>query len=300
MSNIGIFNLTAADQKQLDALVRQTGLSGEKRDHELMGQNLAEPIRQVADYMSWTHHFFTPQAIGPAEDNRIPLDEYTVVAFYSSPTGQVMYTRPGRKYHRPDFTMIDCGLEIGWDTMAEAGWNILARKQIEAAEELARKRDALALTVLNASITASGNTTATAAGGNMTRTGVDTVFKTMAAAGWEIRTVVGNTGDLMDMAGWTTTDNLWLWPDELTRTLVTQFYWNKYGNAIWYGYSSVPASTVWFAVEPSKLGYHQTKGEIRTASDINITKKVNLYTWDEKDAYTIDNDYGLYTLTITA
>ena len=295
----GIFNLTAADRKRLDALVRQTGLSGEKRDHKLMGQSLAEPIRQVADYVSWTHHFFVRQDIGPGEDNRIPLDEYTVTAFYSSPTGQVMYTRPGRKYVRPEFTMIDCGLEIGWDTMAEAGWNILARKQLEAAEELARKRDALAKTVLDASIAASGNTLATAAGGTMTRAGVDAVFKTMAAAGWEIRVVVGNIGDLMDMASWTTTDNLWKWPEAETRSLVTRFYWNKYGNAVWYGYHTAPAGTIYFGCEPTKIGYHQTKGGIRTASDIDIDKKVNKYTWDEKDAFYVANDYALFTLTIT-
>lgn len=296
----GIFNLTAEDRSRLDALVRQTGLSGEKREHEMMGQALAEPIRQTTPYVSWTEHFFTSQAVGAAQDNRIPLDEFTTVAFYSSPTGQVLYTRPGRSYTRPDFTMIDCGIEIGWDTMAEAGWNILARKQVEAAEELARKRDTLATTVLNAAVTASGNTSVTAAGGVMTKAAVDAVFQTMASRGWNIRTVVGNTGDLMDMTNWTLANALWQWPDEITRTLVTQFYWSDYGNCQWYGYSSAPTSYIYFGVEPSQIGYHQTKGDIRTASDIDITKKVDLHTYDEKDAYIVCNNYGLWRLYVTA
>ena len=296
----GIFNLTAEDRKRLDALVRQTGLSGERRQHELMGQAMAEPIRQVTPYVSWTEQFFVPQAIGAAEDNRVPLDEYTTVAFYSSPTGQVLYTRPGRKYERPDFTQIDCGVEIGWDTMAEAGWNILARKQLEAAEELARKRDALAQTVVDAAITASGNTSATAAGGVMTKAAVDSVFQTMATRGWKITTVIGNPGDLMDMTNWTLANALWQWPDEMTRSLVTQFYWSDYGNANWYGYHNAPTSVVYFAVAPSQIGYHQTKGDIRTATDIDIDKGVNKYRWDEKDAYIVCNDYGLWKLTITA
>lgn len=300
--NENLFNafITTENRKRMDALIRQTGLSGEKRQHELMGRAMAEPIRQVAPYLSWTEHFFVPDPIGAAQDNRIPLDEYTVVAFYSSPTGQIMYCRPGRKYVRPDFTQIDCGVEIEWDTMAEAGWNIMARKQLEAAEELARKRDTLAQTVVNAAVVASGDISATAAGGVMTKAGVDNVFQTMAGRGWKITTVVGNPADLMDMTNWTQAGNLWLWPDDVTRTLATEFYWSGYGKATWYGYPAAPAGYVYFAIAPAQVGYHQTKGDIRTATDVDIDKGVNKHRWDEKDAYIVCNNYGLWRLTITA
>lgn len=296
----GMFDLSAEDQQQIDALVRQTGLSGERRQHELMGAALAEPIRQTVPYVSWTSQFFVPMPIGPAEDNRIALDELTAVAFYSSPTGQVLYTRPGRKYTRPDFTEIDAGIEIGWRTMREAGWNIVARKQREATEELARKRDTLAATVINAAATASGNTSATAAGGVMTKAAVDNVFTTMGARGWNLRTVIGNTGTLMSMTNWTLANALWQWPDEMTRTLVTQFYWSDYGNCSWYGYHNAPTGYVYFACEPSQVGYHQTKGDIITASDVDITKKVDRHVYIEEDAYIIPNPYAVWRLTITA
>lgn len=298
--NGGIFNLSAADQQQIDVLVRQTGASGNVREHELMGQALAEPIRQTVPYVSWTSQFFVPMPIGAAEDNRIALDELTSVAFYSSPTGQVMYTRPGRKYERPNFTEIDAGVEIGWRTMREAGWNILARKQKEAVEDMARKRDALAATVINAAVVASGNISATAAGGVMTKAAVDAVFTTMAGRGWDLRLVIGNTGTLMGMTNWTLANALWQWPDEQTRTLVTQFYWSDYGRANWFGFHNAPAGFVYFACEASQVGYHQTKGDVITASDVDITKKVDRHIYIEEDAYIIPNPYALWRLTITA
>lgn len=296
---LNAFDLNVEDTKRMDALVRQTGLAGAHGGAELMGRAMAEPIRQVAPYLSWTERFFVADPIAPAQDNRIPIDEYTAVAFYSSPTGQIMYTRPGRKYVRPDFTQIDCGLEIGWDTMAEAGWNILARKQLEAAEELARKRDALALPVITAAVTASGNLTNSAAAGFMDKAAVDTIFQTMAGRGWKITQVIGNPADLMDMTNWTLASALWQWPEGMTRTLLTEFFWSGYGNAMWYAYPSAPTSSVYFTIAPAQIGYHQTKGDIRTATDIDIDKGVNKYRWDEKDAYWIGNNYGLWRLTIT-
>ena len=60
------------------------------------------------------------------------------------------------------------------------------------------------------------------------------------------------------------------------------------------------ASTVWLCAGPEKTGYHQTKGGIQTASDINITKRVDLHTYYKKDAFYVANDYALHTITVTA
>lgn len=296
----GVFNLTAADQKRLDALVRQTGLSNERADHEMLGRALADPIRQVADYVSWTDMFFLHENVQPTEDNRIPVDSYLAVAFYTSPTGQIMYLRPGRAYVRPDFTSISCGIEIGWDTQAEAGWNVLARKQLEASEELARKKDSLASTALNASITTSGNTTATAAGGILTKAATDTAFATMAARGFPCKIVGINSADAMDMTNWTLASTLWQFNPDQVAALTTKLYWGSYGGATWFASPWVPASTVYMSAGPEKTGQHQTKGGIQTASDINITKRVDLHTWYTKHAYNVANDYALHTITVTA
>lgn len=295
-----MFELTAADQKRLDALVRQAGVSNERNDHEVIGQALAEPIRQVADYASWTNMFFMHQNVGPTEDNRIPVDSYLTVAFYTSPTGQIMYTRPGRAYTRPDFTAISVGIEIGWDTQAEAGWNVLGRKQLEAAEELARKQDSLAKTVLDASVTTSGNTTATAAGGVLTKAAVDAALAAMAARGFPARIIAVNNADAMDMTNWTLANSLLRWTPEQVTALTTKLYWATYGGADWFVSPWVPASTVYMSAGPEKTGYHQMKGGIQTASDINITKRIDLHTWYKKSAYYVGNDYAVHTITVTA
>ena len=295
-----IFKLTAADQKRLDALTRQVGLSTNRDDHIMFGQQLADPIRQVADYVSWTEPFFLRRDYGPAEDNRVPVDSYLVVGFYTSPTGQIHYIRPGRAYTRPDFIAISVGIEIGWDTQAEAGWNLLARKQLEAAEELARKTDALAKTALDASIATSGNTTATAAGGVLTKAAVDTAMATMAARGFPCKVVALNSADAMDMTNWTLANSLLRWTPDQVKDLTTTLYWANYGNATWYASPWVTAGTVYLCAGPEKTGYHQTKGGIQTASDINITKRVDLHTYYKKDAFYVANDYALHTITITA
>jgi len=296
----GVFDLTAADQKRLDALVRQTGISNTVSDHEMLGAAMADPIRQVADYASWTNLFFMHQNIGPTEDNRIPVDSYLALGFYTSPTGQIMYTRPGRAYTRPDFTAISVGIEIGWDTQAEAGWNLLARKQLESSEELARKQDALARTALDAAITASGNTTATAAGGVLTKAAVDTALAAMAARGFPAKIVVANSADAMDMTNWTLANSLLRWNPEQVTALTTSLYWATYGGADWFVSPWAPASTIYMSAGPEKTGYHQMKGGIQTASDINITKRIDLHTWYKRSAYHVANDYALHTITVTA
>lgn len=298
--NGSIFRLTAADQKRLDAIARQTGISTNKGDHELLGQQLADPIRQVADYVAWTEQFFLRKNYQDAEDNRVPVDSYLAVGFYTSPTGQVHYVRPGRAYVRPDFASISAGIEIGWRTQAQAGWNLLARKQLEASEELARKTDSLAQTALDASITTSGNTTATAAGGVLTKAAVDTAFATMAARGFPCKVVAVNSADAMDMTNWTLANSLLRWTPDQVEALTTRLYWASYGGATWYASPWVPASTVYLSAGPEKTGYHQVRGGIITASDINIDKLIDKHIYYKEDAFYVANDYALHTITVTA
>jgi len=234
------------------------------------------------------------------EDNRVPVDSYLSVGFYTSPTGQVHYVRPGRAYTRPDWTAITAGIEIGWRTQSQAGWNLLARKQLEATEELARKTDSLAQTALNASITASGNTTATAAGGVLTKAAVDTALATMAARGFPAKIVVCNSADAMDMTNWTLANSLLRWTPEQVGELTTALYWASYGGATWLASPWAPASTVYLCAGPDKTGYHQTRGGLITASDIDITKMVDRHIYYKEDAFYVANDYALHTITVTA
>lgn len=295
-----IFSLTAAEKKSMSALVQQVRRSTNVADHEMLGQQLADPIRQVADYVAWTEPLFMRKNYGDTEDNRLAKDSYLSVGFYTSPTGQVHYVRPGRAYVRPDYTAITAGIEIGWRTQAKAGWNLLARKQLEASEELARKTDALATTVLNASITASGNTTATAAGGVLTKAAVDAALATMAARGFPAKIVVCNSADAMDMTNWTLANSLLRWTPEQVGDLTTALYWAHYGNAVWLASPWAPASTVYLSAGSEKTGWHQTCGGLVTASDIDITKMVDRHMYYKEDAFYVENDYALHTITVTA
>lgn len=296
-----IFN--EAYQKRLESLMRATGLSGERRDHVAMGQALIEPIRKIADYIEWAKIFFTDVSIAPGQDNRIPVDDYTVVGFYSSPDGQVLYTRPGRQYTRPDFTGIRVGLELGWDDMAEAMWNVQARKMLEAAEELARKRDTLARDAFDAAVTSISGHTATVAS-TLTKASVDAAFKAQAAIGFPIKRIAINTGTLIDMTTWVTsaaTSNaMWLLTDRAAEDIKNRLYISNYGGAAWFASWTVPSNYVYMSGDPDKVGYRQFKGGIRAASDIDIDKGVDKHRWDQKLAMYVGNPYNLYRIQITA
>lgn len=286
---------------KINALLRRTAQSNRAEDHLMMGQALVEPIRKVAEYKRWTNIFFMQQTVEPGQDNAVPLDDYTAIAFVSSPTGQVFYTRPGRQYTRPDFSLYDAGIEIGWDDMAEAGWNLLARKQVEAAEEIARKIDTDAQSVIDAAVVAASKTSTVAT--SMTKSAVDTIIRAMADIGFPPTIAAVNPGTFMDMSDWVfpASNGVWLAPDSVTEELWTQGFSARYGGINWYVHHSVPKARVYFSAGPEYFGWEQTKGQspYRTGSDVNITKRVDLFTYDTKKAFVAGNNYSMYRLSIT-
>jgi len=291
--------ITAAGKQQINALLRRVGRSTDVNMHHQLAAALIEPIRKIAPYVEWTQTFFVQRNLKDGEDPALPLDDYTCAAFYTGPTGQALFTRPGRRYFRPDFTMIDVGLAIGWDDMANAGWDVLARKQVECAEELARKRDALAQAVLDAAVSSVAGHTPTVAS-SMTKAAVDSIFASANAAGWQITQVVINTGRAMDMTSWTwPADGMWLTGPERGEEILRQGYISNYGGAAWIARHTVPSNYVYFSVAPSMVGVKTQLGDTRTASDVDIYKKEDHYVWDERLSYAVLNEYGLWRLEIT-
>lgn len=291
--------LGSSELEYVSGLMSKVGRDPSRELHQLVGQGVREPIRLMAEYREWTSMFFEPWQLGDIEDNRIPLDDYIALAWTTHPDGQVLLVRPGIRWTRPDFTMIDTAMEIQWDTMRAAGWPILRRKMQECAEELARLRDTMGLAVLNTAVTGlAGHTTTVAT--NISKASIDAVFQSAATIGFPVRRVAINAGSVLAMRGWTGSSfGQQVLPEGETRALLTRGYLGEYGGAMWYAHHSVPAAYVYFGGEPSQIGYHQMRGGTRAASDVDIINKTDIHTLDEKHAYYVGNAYNLWRLQIT-
>jgi len=289
----------SSELEQVAALMAEVGQDPSRELHQLVGQGMRAPIRQMAAYREWAALFFEPWQLAFTDDNKIPLDDYIAVAWQTHPDGQVLLVRPGLKFTRPDFTMIDTAMELPWDVLRAAGWPILQRKMQECAEELARLRDSMGQTVLNtavASVTGHTSTVATA----ITKVAIDAIFKSAAQIGFPIRRVAINSGTVLAMRGWTGSSfGMEHLTDEMIRALVTRGYLGEYGGADWYAHHSVPADYVYFGGAPAEIGYHQMKGGTRAVSDIDIINKTDIHTLDEYHAYYVGNAYNLWRLQIT-
>jgi hypothetical protein len=301
----GQFTMTASARDRINAMMAEVGQSSDDKLHKLMATTIIGPIKQMADYIEWTGMFFQDQDVKPGEIVRIAKDSPVQLAFYTSSDGQVLFVRPGRgTYSTIDFQMVDAGMEVGWDDLTEAGWNVLEAKMKEVAMEFARKRDAAGLAVLDAACDVVTNHNPSVSGGKMTRTAVDAVFRLAAPTGFKISNVVLNPATMMDQAAWTFASATGMWnklSDSTGDGALRNFSVSGYGGANWYTFAGCPASKVFFTATPAEMGaYRFRKGGMRTASDVDITRKVDLHTWDEKYGFYLGNPYSVYCLDITA
>lgn len=302
----GQFVLEASQREKIDALLQRVARSGARDSHEMLGTAILGPIKQIADYTEWTKMFFQPYGVGnPAIDVvRIAVDNPSMIAVYTSPTGGVEFVRPGRTtYVAPSYKMVETGLEIGWDDMASAGWDILGAKVKEAGEELARKRDAQGQLILDTACETVTGHVSEVNGGAMTKAAVDAIFRAAAQAKWKIDRVVVNSGTIMDMSDWifSSAQHLWQMPEAMGNDLFRQFFVSGYGGANWYAFPEVPEASVYFAATPQQCGaYRWQVGGTRTASDINITRKTDLYSWDEKWGHYWGNPYAVWRIDVNA
>lgn len=293
--------LSSDARARIDAYLRKVGLSGDKQAHEMLAYQIIAPIKQIADYQEWTQYWFQPKQVDLLNPVRVAVDNPAVVGLYTGPNGQVLYSRPGRTtYVSPSYVMVDVGLEVGWDDIAAAGWDIMGQKVMEKGEELARKRDAQGKATLDAAIAATtghANTVST----SMTKAAIDAVLEEAATAGWTLTQVAINPATFMDMTDWVWSNSNHLWMEfDKTSELFDSLAVSNYGGMTWRTFRSVPADTIYLGAAPQVMGaYRWQLGPTRTASDVDITKKVDRYTWDEKYGHYIGNPYALWSLTIT-
>jgi hypothetical protein len=259
---------------------------------------LMEPILQMVPYETLYDRFFMTVGIEQGEDNIVPVEDNLVsISWASAPQTGVFYVRPLYKFYRPLFTTWTSGLEMPWDLMKKAGWNVLARNMNYAVWDLARKRDAVAKAVIDAIIPVSHSSSVST---TLTKAAVDAVLIASNKTGFPVKQALINPGILMAMQSWTWGGTGFFLSPEKSNELLDNLYVSQYGNIKWFASPYVPTDTVYFATDATQVGWHQVKGTPRNDSAVDITTGVDKYTIREAEhAYYAQTGIGLWKLTIS-
>jgi hypothetical protein len=294
----GTFNLDSDQIAAVSKLLR--GVHNREYSHSTFARTMLGPIRTTAVYRAWTDDLFAHQRVPYGVDHpRVAISDYIGVAFYTSPDGTAQYVRPGRRYVRPTFTMIQGGMEIGWYDLLATGWNMLQQHIGEVAEEIARKRDTLAQTALDAAI---GSTYTVESPGRLTKAAVDKVFRLAATNKFPVNRAVINPATALDIGEWQFPNN-WMWqtlPERYGDQVLREGMVTNYGGIQWIARDWAPAGTVYFSGDPSANGqFHFEYGDPRQDSDEDIDNAMTRYVFREQHGYLIQGGMALYKITIT-
>lgn len=265
--------------------------------HALLAQNIIEPIRQTVPYVEMYGMFFRTVPYGDLEDNSIPIEDIPAVVWETHRDGAVMFVRANYRWTTPAFTTYDTGIEVQWDDLRFSGWNHLARQMRYATENLARKRDTDALAILVAAIP-DGHADSVS-GGSLTRAAVKALLKEADTIGFPMTQCLVNSGTVTDMAEWTLPTGQQM-PEAEQRMLLQNLYLGNYGGCNFYVNPHASTTVLYFSGSAENTGWHQTRGSLKTASDVDIRNKIDLHAiYDQDHAWYVGNGYNLRSLTIT-
>jgi len=262
------------NQADMDAFLAELSRSGSREDHELLAQQFVDPIRQIIPYQEMYDVFYQPWNVGELEDATIPVEDIVALAFQTHEDSEIMYVRSGFSWVRPEFVTFDTGVEVPWKALRRAGWNYLARQMEYATAELARKRDELAGNTLRAAILPSHEYLVAT---NLSKTIVDTVLKDQAEIGYPVTRALANPATLMAMGDFNWGGTNFQLPPEEARQLLRTLILMNYGGVDWFTNPNFPTNEVLFAGPADMVGWHLTKGSVNVASDVDITKGVDLH-----------------------
>ena len=277
------------------------GPSGDARqDHVLLAQAVVPPIAQAIPYTRWTEMFFEPVNYGDTEDNRLPVEDITTLAWQTTGESQVMFTAPGYLWTRPTFIEFDSGIEMYWRRMERAGWNVLQRAMERVRSDIARQIDSNAQTALDTAIAAVSQNS-TVSGGKLTKASVDAVIKAAQQIGFPMTMAMINPGTLTDMTSWSGgvfTSGL---AEEDRREMITSLYVGRYGGIQWYTNPNCPTAYAYLSGPAGMGGYEQRRKGMRTYSDVDIVRKKDLHTFLSGEyAWYVGNGYNYRSIQITA
>ena len=266
--------------------------------HRMLAANIVEPIRQSVPYFEMYNRFFQEAMYGPLDDNSIPIEDIPTVVWETHRDGAVAFVRANYRWTRPDFTTFDTGIEVNWTDLQKAGWNYLARQMQYATENLARKRDVKAKAVLDAAVPAAHEHTVS--GGSLTRASVKAVLKAAMQIGFPMTQCLANAGTITDMAEWTLPTGQMV-PDGQQSELMTTLKLGNYGGCDFSVNPHASTTVLYFGGPASGIGWQQKRGSLKTASDVDIRRKIDIHAiYDQDHAWYVGNGYNLRTLTITA
>jgi hypothetical protein len=256
-----------------------------------------EPVWQIIPYVEQYAKFFMQVNYQQGEDNALPVeDQLSAVAYTSHPQTGIQYVKPGYLFTRPTFSTFSTGIKMPWNTMAKAGWNVLARQTNYAAWEMAKKRDAAAKVVLDAAVPTGHKLTVN---GSLSKAGVDQIIRQSNQIGFPVKYAVINPGRLMEMQSWTWGGTGFFIPQAVAQQLVDNLYYGSYGGVQWFAHPYAPVNTVYFGGDPAYIGWHQTKGTPRNDSAVDIDLGVDKYTFrDAEHAWYIQSGLTLWTITV--
>jgi hypothetical protein len=302
----GTNTLTASDQdtfvidnwttQELDDMVKRLAGSNPDllADRQAFSAGIIEPIQQIIPYLELYNRFFMQVQYDWGEDPKIPVEDLVNVSYATDRSGSIFYNKPGYYFTRPTWSTWTSGITMPWNLAAKAGWNVLARQMNYVAWDLARKRDAAALAIINAAVPAAHVVAATTA---ITKANVDAVIKGSHQIGFPVKFAVVDPSVLMNMMAWT-----WVMPqtsNEVGKQLVDNLYYGQYGGVNWFTSPNASTSTVYFGGDPTQVGWHQQEGTPRNDSAIDITLGVDNYTFrDANHSWTIGSGLSLWEITI--
>lgn len=293
-------------EREVNAYLARFGAGGgasHAERHELIAA-VMEPIAQVINYMQMYDIFYMPWGLAEGEDNKIPLEDIVTLAWETHEDSAVLFVRPGYLWTRPDFVTFDTGVEIHWETIARAGWNVLSRQMQRAAENLARKRDEFLRGALLGALLPQNISIVT--GGTITKASIDSILIAAATIGFPMTQAVINPGILMGMGNFNWSNSAsgtpnpgLILPPEVANGILRTLVFLEYGGVTWYSNPFAPVTEVLLSCAPTFIGYHQTMGEMKSASDVDIIEKVDRHAiYDQYHAAYVQNAYALRKLTI--
>ncbi len=284
-------------RRDFDELLAGLAGPGHEADKQALAAAVVEPIEKVVPYVEMYNTFYMDQALGELEDNSIPIEDVVAIAWETHQDGAARPVRSGYYWTRPSFVTYDTAMDVPWNLMRKAGWNVFARQMRRAVEALARKRDERALNTYVAALLASHVVTVSSA--TLSKASIDTVVRGAADIGFPVTRALVNPGTLKDMADF-------VWPVGLTidgpkaDALVTTQFLSNYGGVDWYVNPHLPINRVRFAGPPAQIGYHQQRGAVRNSSDTDIINKRDLYLIEDAEhAWYIANDLSLWEIRLS-
>ena len=288
--------------KDVDELLQNTlkEYKGDlKAQQQVLAQTIVEPIQQVVPYVEMFDMFFVNVNYGDLEDNAVPIEDTVALAWETHADSSAEFVRVGSiTWSRPSLQMWDYGIAVPWDGQRFIGWNFLARQMKRAAEALAKKRDAVARYTLDAAITATGGHYP-GTGALLTKAVVDAIVKGSSAIGFPVTRALINTGTVTDMATWLPSTVLAQYPQAVGEEILTNLYFSNYGGIEWFANPYAPTGYVYFGGQPDQIGWHQTKGSIRTVSDVDIVYNRDLHkVLDAYHGWYVGNAWTLWRLTL--